>query len=385
MYKKYIVCFSVFLKISAENNYKEILKDIDYDNYQDKIDEFKSLKNNSCEWLYNYSILLKNVIFLNILADDIDDYVSEIKNVLSELLSLNKKKYKILAVNEILSLYNFFLQRGCEYIQIKKYDDALKSFDTAKSLYKTHEVNIKIGFVNQLLENTDEAIRIYEEEMLAIEEENNNKKNRITNKKKKENIQYLEIINSNLINILLSKNNIEEIIKRISVELKKDPKNIHYLSFLNKLKNEYKLDISTYLSIDKNILYFQEGILAFFNKDYEESYDKLSKLKLKNIEHLKIFSDLLYNYTLKLQSMLLDKNIKDSEKSENKDIYKNLINENIVVCKKILKLDSKDINTVKRLCVLYLSLRDTKSAEKIIVERKINLDDLNMKDFTTTS
>ena len=384
MCKKYIFCFSAILKIYSENNYKDIIKDINYDNYQSKIDEFKSIQNNSCEWLYYYSVLLKNVIFLNILADDIDDYILEIKNILSELLSVKNKKYKVLAVNEILSLYNFFLKRGCEYIQIKKYHDALKAFNIAKSLYKTHEINIKIGFVYQLLENIDEAIRIYEEERLSIEEENNNKKKKISRKNRKDNIKYLETININLLNILIKRNNIEEVGKRIYVELNKDPQNIHYLSILNKLKTECNIDISKILSTNSKILSFQYGILDFFNEEYEEAYNKLSTIKLKNIEHLRIFSDLLYNYTLKLQSILLDKNIKDGEKIKNKDKYKNLIKENIKTCKKILKLDSKDIKTVKRLCVLYLSLRDTKSAEKIIIERKIKLDELNMKDYTTT-
>lgn len=383
MCKNYIICIPYLLKISAENNYKKILKNIDYDNYQYKINEFKAIENNSPEYLYYYSILLKNVIFLNILADNVFDYVFEVKKVLSELLSKNIKKYKVLAVNEILDLYNFFLMRGCEYINIKKYSDALQSFNTAKSLYKTHEINIKIGFVNQLLENIDEAINIYEEERVEIEKENNDKRKKLSKKKKKENLKYLETININLLNIILAKNDTEEVIKRISVELNKDPQNIQYLYILNRLKTEYKIDIDKYLSIDKNILTFQKGILAFLNNEYEESYEKLSLINLKDIEHLKAYSDILYNYSLKLQSSLLNKNNKDNEKYKTKDLYKKLISEDIITCKKILKLDSKDIKTVKRLCVLYLANRDNKLVENLILERKIKLDELNMKDFQT--
>jgi len=102
---------------------------------------------------------------------------------------------------------------------------------------------------------------------------------------------------------------------------------------------------------------------------------------LKDIEHLKVYSDIIYNYSLKLQSLLLDKNNKDNQKYETKDLYKNLISENITTCKKILKLDSKDMKTVKRLCVLYLANRDNKLAEDLILERKIKLDELNMKDL----
>jgi len=381
MCKKYIICIPYLFKITAENNYKNIIKNIDYDNYQLKINEFKAIENDSTEYLYYYSILLKNVIFLNILADNVFDYVFEVKRVLSEILSRNIKKYKILAVNEILDLYNFFLIRGCEYIKIKKYGDALQSFNTAKSLYKTHEISIKIGFVNQLLENIDEAITIYEEERIEIEKENNNKKKRLSNKKKKENLKYLETININLLNIILAKNDTEEVLKRISVELNKDPKNIQYLHILNRLKTEYKIDIDKYLSIKDDILLFQKGILDFLNKEYEEAYEKLSLIKLKDIEHLKVYSDIIYNYSLKLQSLLLDKNNKDNQKYETKDLYKNLISENITTCKKILKLDSKDMKTVKRLCVLYLANRDNKLAEDLILERKIKLDELNMKDL----
>ena len=61
-----------------------------------------------------------------------------------------------------------------------------------------------------------------------------------------------------------------------------------------------------------------------------------------------------------------------------------LISENIKICKKILRLDSKDMKTVKRLCVLYLANRDNKLAEDLILERKIKLDELNMKDFSST-
>lgn len=384
MCKNYIICIPYLIKISAENNYKNIIKDVNYDNYQSKIDEFKVIENDSPKYLYYYSILLKNVIFLNILADNVYDYVFEIKKILSDLLSKNIKKYKILAVNEILDLYNFFLIRGCEYVNIEKYSDALQNFNTAKSLYKTHEINIKIGFVNQLLDNIDEAINIYEEERIEIEKENNDKSKKLSKKKKKENLKYLETININLLNIILAKNDTDEVIKRISVELNKDPQNIQYLHILNRLKTEFKIDIDKYLSKNFKILYFQKGILDFLNNEYEESYKKLSLLKLKDIEHLKAYSDVLYNYSLKIQSFLLDKDNKDSEKYKTKDLYKHLISENIKICKKILRLDSKDMKTVKRLCVLYLANRDNKLAEDLILERKIKLDELNMKDFSST-
>ena len=42
------------------------------------------------------------------------------------------------------------------------------------------------------------------------------------------------------------------------------------------------------------------------------------------------------------------------------------------------------MKTVKRLCVLYIANRDNKLAEDLILERKIKLDELNMKDFSST-
>ena len=379
MNNKYIYCIPCLFTISAENNYKDIIKDVKYDNYQEKINDFKKLKNDSPEYLYNYCILLKNVIFLNILADNVNDYVVEVKNILTKLISKNIRKYNILAVNEILDLYNFFLKRGCEYIQIKKYHEALNSFKTAKSLYKTHEINIKIGFVNQLLENIDEAIVVYETERIELENENKSKK---TSKKKKlKNKKYLETININLINIILAKNDTTEVLKRINRELYKDPQNVQYLYILHILKTQYNIDINKYLSINDNILLFQQGILAFLNKEYEEAYDKLSLLKLKDIEHLKVFSDILYNYAIKIQNILLDKNIKNNDIYHNKELLKKLISNNIKTCNKILTLNSRDKKTIKRLCILYLVSKNNKEAEKLITERKIKLDELNMKDL----
>ena len=372
MNNKYIYCIPYLFTISAENNYKDIIKDVKYDNYQEKINDFKKLKNDSPEYLYNYCILLKNVIFLNILADNVNDYVVEVKNILTKLISKNIRKYNILAVNEILDLYNFFLKRGCEYIQIKKYHEAL-------NIYKTHEINIKIGFVNQLLENIDEAIVVYETERIELENENKNKKTSKKNKLK--NKKYLETININLINIILAKNDTAEVLKRINRELYKDPQNVQYLYILHILKTQYNIDINKYLSINDNILLFQQGILAFLNKEYEEAYDKLSLLKLKDIEHLKVFSDILYNYAIKIQNILLDKNIKNNDIYHNKELLKKLISNNIKTCNKILTLNSRDKKTIKRLCILYLVSKNNKEAEKLITERKIKLDELNMKEL----
>ena len=138
-----------------------------------------------------------------------------------------------------------------------------------------------------------------------------------------------------------------------------------------------------FITACSNILLFQQGILAFLNNEYEEAYDKLSLLKLKDIEHLKVFSDILYNYAIKIQNILLDKNIKNNDIYHNKELLKKLISNNIKTCNKILTLNSRDKKTIKRLCILYLVSKNNKEAEKLITERKIKLDELNMKDFQT--
>ena len=56
MCKNYIICIPYLIKISAENNYKNIIKDVNYDNYQSKIDQFKVIENDSPKYLYYYSI-----------------------------------------------------------------------------------------------------------------------------------------------------------------------------------------------------------------------------------------------------------------------------------------------------------------------------------------
>ena len=380
MYKNYIYCLPVIFNISASIDYKIITYNVNYDNYEDKINQFESIKNDSPEYLYYYSILMKNVLFLNVISDDFDKYLVKLKDLYTELYKKNVKKYNILTTNESLSLYNYFLSRGCEYISIKKYELAKKSFNIAKEFYNTHEINVKLAFISQLLGNIDEAIKMYNEEKRIIDEENNDKR-KYPKKHIKNNIKLLETINLNLLNVYLIKKDFIALLKFLINEFEKKPDNINYIEILHRLKVNHDVDITPYLSKDNKERVFQDSVLDFFDKKYPDAYKKISTIKLKKHEHLKFYSDLLYNYAADLQNFILNKNNKENVKIKNKQILDNLIKENINVCKQLLKINSRDKYIVNRLCVLYIVNKENKTAEDFIMERKINVKELHMDIF----
>ena len=380
MYKKYLFCLPVIYNISANIDYLNIIKDVNYDNYEEKIQQFESIKDDSPEYLYYYGILIKNVLLLNIISDDFDKYFSKLKKLYNDLLSKNIKKYNILTTNEALFLYNYFLARGCEYINIKKYEQAKKSFNIAKEFYETHEINIKLAFINQLIGNIDEAVTIYNNEKQLIENEINNKR-KFTRRHITENKILIETVNLNLLYIFLLKKNYTDLLKFLAVELDKQPYNINYIEILHNLNKNHDIDIAQYLNKNEKIRNFQSAILDFFDKNYKDSYTKLTDFKFKDIEHLKFYSDLLYNYALELQKIINNKDIKEYLKVKDKQTHDKIIKENIDICKEILKFTSNDRSVVNRLCVLYIVNKENKIAEDFIRERNINIKELDMDIF----
>lgn len=346
MKKLTFIFFVQLTSINSSVKYHSIVKDVNFDNYPEKIKQFETCKKNTPAYWYYYGILYKKIILLNLLSNKLDSLVEEMKSKLTNAISFNSnKKYKIFALNEFIFIYNLFLERGCEYLKIKKYDKAIKSFYTAKKFFNDIEIDLKIAFAKQLEKKYDESIRIYNACKESTEDKN------ILNK-----------ININLIEIYMVKKNFDQTKEIIKSEFEKNSCNIQLLEILSTLKNKHNINTEDILSKDKEIYNFQNAVIKYFNKSYKESYQLLDKLKLKKLDQLIFFSDVIYKYAVLAQNNSCENNMLMS-----------LINKNIKICNKILKMDPKNIEITKRLINLYIAISDYKNADKIIKNKKINL------------
>lgn len=337
--RNFIVLLLVnIININAFSKYYYTVENINFDNYGKKIKQFEINRKNTPDYWYYYGVLYKKIILLNLVSNKLNYFIEEMKSKLSTSIKFNNKKYKIYSLNEFIFMHNLFLERGCEYIKIKKYDEAIKSFNIAKTFYDNVETDIKIAFSKQLKKEYTESINIYN---TCIE--------KTTDKK------LINEININLINIYIIKKDFDKVKKIIVDELKKDNYNIKFLEILSKLKYKYNIEINNLLSNDKKIYDFQTSVIYYFNKSYKEAFNLLDKLNLKRTEQLILFSDVIYNYSIFIQ-----------ENTNDESTLRMLINKNIKLCNKILKLDGKNIGIAKRLLTLQLSIRDYKNAEKTI-------------------
>ena len=333
------------INIYSKPNIKYIIENVDYKNYNKLIEDFEENKKNTAEYWYYYAVLLRKIILLHILSDKLDYYIDEFKEKIRKSISFKNNKYKILSVNEFIYMYNLFLERGCEYINNAKYDEANKALTIAKSFNDTTEVNIKLGFLKQLEGNYKEAIQIY-----------NDAKSKTRNK------DLLKIIDINTIKILLEEKSFDKIIEIIKPELEKNSYNIQLIEILSTLKHKFNVKIDDLLSKNKDIKEIQNAIIYYFNKEYKKAYEILNKSNIKKTELLILFSDVLYNYSVDLQSNTFDNKL-----------LKSLIDKNIEICNKIINSEYKNKKIIKRLINLHLALKEYEKADLILKKHKIKL------------
>ena len=345
MKKLLLISLLQLTNIHTSVKYHNLIQNVNFDNYPEKIKQYESYKKNTPTYWYYYGVLYKKIILLNLLSNKLDNLIEEMKSKLTKTITFDDKKYKILALNEFIFIYNLFLERGCEYLKIKKYDKAIKSFNIAKSFFNNIEIDIKIAFAKQLEKKYDESINIYN-----------------TCKESTKDNNTINKININLIEIYMIKKNFDQVKEILKSEFEKNNCNIQLLEILSRLKYKHDTNIEDILSKDEKIYNFQNAVIHYFNRSYEQSFKLLDKLNLKKLDQLILFSDVIYQYTILSQNNSCENNLLIS-----------LINKNIRICNKILKIDNKNTEIIKRLINLHIAINDYKNADKIIQTKKINL------------
>ena len=345
MYIFFILGFFGLIDILPTVNYQNFVGDVKFDNYEDLINKFEKNKDNSAKYWYFYGVLLKKITMLNLISDKLEYYVYKTREAFINSSKFDDRKYSSLSVNEMISMYNLFISRGNEYMEIGRLNDSLLSYTIARDFYNSIDVNVQIAFVYQLLNNTTEAINLYLK-CISMKPVN----------------ELLVRINLNLIDIYLNTNEIDKAVQLLKNILTTDPKNIFYLTILEKMKNVNSIKIDDLISSDPKIRKFQRGVIFFREGKYKESYELLKDLKLNDVNHKKLFSDVLYNYCLILQLI-----------KTTTDEFNRLVRKNISLCNDILYSEKDNEEIFKRIIDLYLSIGEIDEAEKFIQKRKIDL------------
>lgn len=341
----FIFGFFSIIDVFSSFDYKKYTENVKFDNYEEFISEFEKNKVNSARYWYYYGLLYKKITMLNLISDRFQYYVSKTKDTFMNSLKFKDSKYNFLSINELISMYNLFLSRGNEYIEIGRLDDALLNYVIARDFYECEDINVQIAFVYQLMNKTKDAVDLY----LKC----------ISKKPKKE---LLDRINLNLIDIYLKTNEIDKAVQFLKEMLALEPTNIFYINILVKMSNDYGIKIEKMISSDSKIRNFQRSVIFFCEKKYKESYELLKDIKLKNVTHKKFFSDVLYNYCLDLQNA-----------KTNKDEFTKLIEMNISLCNDILYSDTKNEYLMKRIIDLYVSIGKIDEADNFIRDRGIDV------------
>ena len=348
----YIFILSIFFSHAKVNNrYKEIIDKTTIENYEKSIKEFENIKKDNDEYKYFYACLQEKIMFLNLLSDRVDFFVDKTYDALKDLEECKKRKYVNYAKNKLISIHNYFLERGCEYLKVKEYDKSIKNLEYAKLFYYDPKIDIKIGFIYIQKKQFREAIQICDE----TEERLN--KQKIKNKK-----DVLYDIKINKIKALKEIKDFEKVVEEIKNIIDKNPFDVQILEVINEIKNEDKVEIDQLLSSKKDIKLFQDAALLYFDEDFEHTYEILKNIKIKNTEQQKLLADTIYKYCLEIQ--------KDQK---NTNILRKLIKEDIKIHRKILRGDNKNTKILNRLYALYKSINDDKNAQSLAKTYKMDL------------
>ena len=315
--KIYLILFFLnYYSFSKEEDYNKLVLNTSNDNFSESVKIFEDveIKKRDAKYWYFYGCLYHNALLYNILSDDINIYFSKTLEGYNNSLTFKNKEYNTYTSQNLVALYNTFMKRGIEYLKLNSFKYALEAFDYSKQIFEQELTpKVKKTFIKNIENNFNEVLAFSD----LLEYPNN------TNE-----IQYY------FLDTYFKMNNFEKTLLLIKEILLDDPYDIFALRFLYETKKIKKeLNVQEYLS--SNLL--------------ENEIQK---------ENIYLYCDILYNYCSYLQQ-------------QQNSSFKKHVKECITICKKIFYDNYKNKKILKRLYYLYMSINDTKSADKIVKTHKI--------------
>lgn len=340
--KIYLILFFLnYYSFSKEEDYNKLVLNTSNDNFSESVKIFEDveIKKRDAKYWYFYGCLYHNALLYNILSDDINIYFSKTLESYNNSLTFKNKEYNTYTSQNLVALYNTFMKRGIEYLKLNSFKYALEAFDYSKQIFEQELTpKVKKTFIKNIENNFNEVLAF--SDLLEYPNKTNE-------------IQYY------FLDTYFKMNNFEKTLLLIEEMLLDDPYDIFALRFLYETKKIKKeLNVQEYLSSNLLENEIQKAALLFFSRDFEKAYQTLKNIKY-NKKNIYLYCDILYNYCIYLQQ-------------QQNSSFKKHAKECITICKKIFYDNYKNKKILKRLYYLYMSINDTKSADKIVKFHKIS-------------